>query len=126
MATYTQQVYDIANGEITEVTLTDQDIIGGAVSWHIEFSADKTTIIGNGSDTAVITAQLVSAPLTNDSQANIAESVIVIVDVDGEEHTVTLDENGAFSVDFDSVASGETVAIKAINYPSNVLEIEVT
>lgn len=126
MATYTQRTHNIANNEINEITLTDQQVIDGTISWRVSFSADKTTITGDGTDTAVITAQLVSAPLTNDSQVNIAQSIIVIIDIDGEEHTVTLDENGAFSVDFDSVASGSTVAIKATNYPSNILEIEVT
>jgi len=126
MATYTTIDFDISTGEVSERDLTDAEIIAGDISYQIALSADKLTIANDGVDSATVTVQLVTAPLSDDTQENITNASTVTLSIDGEAIEITLDSNGSETIILTSVDEPTTIVMRTASHLSNTLNIEVT
>lgn len=92
MATYIEQSVT-ANGEMTRREYTDDEACV-LIPPQILFTTDSLTVKADGKTPVTIRLQLVSAPLSDESQRPIHEARTFYTLQDGEREPVTLDENG--------------------------------
>lgn len=124
MAEYVVVTTDVENGTTTRL-LTDDELRQGALPYHITLSANKTAIINDGVDTSVITAQLVTPPLSDNSQEPVAQSRLILINIDGEITAATLEANGSGTINVTSVAPPTTITVTIENLNSDSIDIEV-
>lgn len=121
MAIYTIQESDGSGGVKTR-TLTDQEALTYFPP-QVALSANKTTISADGVDFALITLQLKSVPLSDNSQQNLRLSQKVVLFVAELEVELTTDSNGLATHEIAARDSG-SYTMSAKNFGSNSLTIQ--
>lgn len=121
MATYGDLMsVNIATGVETRTPVDDAWI--RANTRQIVLSANKVSITADGVDQAIVTAQLTTLPLLDDSVENISEAVTLDFEVDGVRHRMVLDAQGALQFALDTTRAG-TYTVQCVTINSNVLTI---
>lgn len=119
MATYGElSSFDYATGVETRVPIDNAWL--RANTRQVVLSADLTTIAVGA--IATISAQLSTLPLLDDTVETIAESVVMVFNIDGKSERLTLDGTGLVVFTVKPVTAG-TYQITCESVPSNTLMI---
>jgi len=102
---------------------TDAEIMAELPA-RVRLVVDRTTISADGVDEAVVTVELVSAPLNDDRQKAIKRSEQVVFFIDGEATIITLNGNGRETLEISAVEAGE-ILIEPYSHTGNSITIEV-
>jgi len=110
---------------IRQSAYTDAEIMAELPA-RLRLTADKLRLTADGIDEVVVTVELVSAPLTDDSQASFKRAEMVAMLVDGVETILQLDAMGRGTLEISAADVGdEVLVIVSESHAGNTIEIEV-